>query len=82
MSSKSQQIIYLILIIEFESLRLMPDLLRDLRNGFRLDQSTKFKPTVTSAYGDPDLIDDETTTVSPVTTTTAKNWFWKLVSLF
>ncbi|CAH2262152.1 jg26807 [Pararge aegeria aegeria] len=48
----------------------LPDLLRDLRQGFRIDRSVKVAPTTTPGYADPD---DE------VTPTTAKNWFWKLV---
>ncbi|XP_045761420.1 pancreatic triacylglycerol lipase-like [Maniola jurtina] len=50
----------------------LPDLLRDLRQGFRIDRSVKIVPTPTPAYADPYAVEE-------VTTTTAKNWFWKLV---
>ncbi|XP_023947933.1 pancreatic triacylglycerol lipase [Bicyclus anynana] len=49
-----------------------PDLLKDLRRGFRIDRSAKDIPTPTPAYADPD--------VQEIPTTTAKNWFWRLVS--
>ncbi|XP_045451137.1 pancreatic triacylglycerol lipase-like [Melitaea cinxia] len=52
------------------------DLLRDLRQGFRLDRMTKPKPTVTPAYADPDL----QTTTEDITTTTSKSWIKKLFS--
>ncbi|XP_046967186.1 pancreatic triacylglycerol lipase-like [Vanessa cardui] len=50
----------------------LSELLRDLRQGFRLDRSQKVIPKVTSAYADPDFED--------VTTTTAKSWLKKLFS--
>ncbi|CAH0722830.1 unnamed protein product, partial [Brenthis ino] len=64
---------------QFDKRHPLPELLRDLRQGFRLDRSTKIRPTPTSAYADPDLIFDDvtTTTISPTTT---KSWFWGLIS--
>ncbi|CAK1548619.1 unnamed protein product [Leptosia nina] len=44
-----------------------PDLLRDLRLGFRIDRS--IKPNTTQPYGDP----------FDVTTTTQKSWFRRLI---
>ncbi|CAG9576066.1 unnamed protein product [Danaus chrysippus] len=54
---------------DYERTHPQPDLLLDLRKGFRIDRSSKAK---TSA---PDFADPQ----DIITTTTAKNWFWRVI---
>ncbi|CAH2099638.1 unnamed protein product [Euphydryas editha] len=50
------------------------DLLKDLRQGFRMDRMAKQQPTVTPQYADP----DPPTSPEDISTTTCKSWIQKL----